>query len=180
MIASDGDIEEGVTSEASSLAGTQELGNLIVFYDDNKISIEDDTTIALSEDTAKRYEAYGWHVQVVESGEDVTDILKAVEAAKAETSRPSFILLKTVIGWPAPKKMNTFQAHGSALGAEEVAAVKEILGFNPGRVLRDRRPGARARPRGRQARAGGARGLAEDASTSGPRASPSARSCSTG
>src|SRR6478736_2725423 len=94
VVASDGDIEEGVTSEASSLAGTQELGNLIVFYDDNKISIEDDTTIALSEDTAKRYEAYGWHVQVVESGEDVTDILKAVEAAKAETSRPSFILLK--------------------------------------------------------------------------------------
>ena len=132
VIASDGDIEEGVTSEASSLAGTQELGNLIVFYDDNKISIEDDTTIALSEDTAARYEAYGWHVQVVESGEDVTDILKAVEAAKAETSRPSFILLKTVIGWPAPKKMNTYQAHGSALGAEEVAAVKEILDFNPG------------------------------------------------
>jgi transketolase len=131
VVASDGDIEEGVTSEASSLAGTQELGNLIVFYDDNKISIEDDTTIALSEDTAKRYEAYGWHVQVVESGEDVTDILKAVRAAKAETSRPSFILLKTVIGWPAPKKMNTFQAHGSALGAEEVAAVKEILDFNP-------------------------------------------------
>ena len=132
VIASDGDIEEGVTSEASSLAGTQELGNLIVFYDDNKISIEDDTTIALSEDTAARYEAYGWHVQVVESGEDVTDILKAVEAAKAETSRPSFIQLKTVIGWPAPKKMNTYQAHGSALGAEEVAAVKEILDFNPG------------------------------------------------
>ncbi len=131
VIASDGDIEEGVTSEASSLAGTQQLGNLIVFYDDNKISIEDDTTIALSEDTAKRYEAYGWHVQVVESGEDVTDILKAVEAAKAETSRPSFILLKTVIGWPAPKKMNTFQAHGSALGADEVAAVKKILDFNP-------------------------------------------------
>jgi transketolase len=132
VVASDGDIEEGVTSEASSLAGTQELGNLIVFYDDNKISIEDDTTIALSEDTAARYAAYGWHVQVIESGEDVTDILKAVEAAKAETSRPSFILLKTVIGWPAPKKMNTFQAHGSALGAEEVAAVKEILDFNPG------------------------------------------------
>ncbi len=131
VIASDGDIEEGVTSEASSLAGTQELGNLILFYDDNKISIEDDTTIALSEDTAARYAAYGWHVQVVESGEDVTDILKAVEAAKAETSRPSVIVLKTVIGWPAPKKMNTFQAHGSALGAEEVAAVKEILHFDP-------------------------------------------------
>ena len=131
VIASDGDMEEGVTSEASSLAGTQELGNLIVFYDDNKISIEDDTTIALSEDTAKRYEAYGWHVQVVGSGEDVTDILKAVEAAKAETSRPSFIQLKTVIGWPAPNKMNTFQAHGSALGADEVAAVKKILHFDP-------------------------------------------------
>ena len=131
VIASDGDIEEGVTSEASSLAGTQQLGNLIVVYDDNQISIEDDTTIALSEDTAKRYEAYGWHVQVVESGENVTGILDALDAAKAETSRPSFIVLKTVIGWPAPKKMNTCQAHGSALGAEEVAAVKKILGFDP-------------------------------------------------
>jgi transketolase len=131
VIASDGDIEEGVTSEASSLAGTQELGNLILVYDDNKISIEDDTTIALSEDTAKRYEAYGWHVQVVESGENVTGILDALEAAKAETSRPSIIVLKTVIGWPAPHKMNTFQAHGSALGADEVAAVKKILGFDP-------------------------------------------------
>jgi transketolase len=131
VIASDGDIEEGVTSEASSLAGTQQLGNLILVYDDNQISIEDDTTIALSEDTAKRYEAYGWHVQVVESGENVTGILDALAAAKAETSRPSIIVLKTVIGWPAPKKMNTFQAHGSALGAEEVAAVKKILGFDP-------------------------------------------------
>ena len=82
MIASDGDIEEGVTSEASSLAGTQQLGNLIVFYDDNQISIEDDTTIALSEDTAKRYEAYGWHVQVVESGENVTDILDAARGGQ--------------------------------------------------------------------------------------------------
>src|SRR3954471_5573780 len=131
VFASDGDMEEGVTSEASSLAGTQELGNLIVFYDHNQISIEHDTNIALSEDVPARYRAYGWHVQEVEGGEDVTDILKAVEAAKAETSRPSFILLKTVIGWPAPKKMNTYQAHGSALGAEEVAAVKEILHFNP-------------------------------------------------
>src|SRR5689334_23112427 len=132
VIASDGDIEEGVTSEASSLAGTQQLGNLVVFYDDNKISIEDDTTIALSEDTAKRYEAYGWHVQVVESGENVKGILEALEAAKAETGRPSLVLLRPIIGWPAPKKMNTFQAHGSALGADEVAAVKEILNFNPG------------------------------------------------
>ena len=131
VIASDGDIEEGVTSEASSIAGTQELGNLILIYDDNKISIEDDTTIALSEDTAMRYESYGWHVQVVESGENVSGIIDALEAAKAETSRPSIIVLKTVIGWPAPHKMNTFQAHGSALGADEVAEVKKILGFNP-------------------------------------------------
>jgi transketolase len=131
VIASDGDIEEGVTSEASSLAGRQELGNLTVIYDDNKISIEDDTNIALSEDTAKRYEAYGWHVQVVEGGEDVVAILAALEAAKAETARPSFILLRTVIGYPAPNKMNTGKAHGSALGDDEVAAVKKILGFDP-------------------------------------------------
>ncbi|HKS49891.1 MAG TPA: transketolase [Amycolatopsis sp.] len=130
VIASDGDIEEGVTSEASSIAGRQELGNLIVFYDDNKISIEDDTTIALSEDTAKRYEAYGWHVQVVEGGEDVVAIEEAIKAAKADP-RPSFILLRTIIGYPAPNKMNTGKAHGAALGAEEVAAVKEILGFDP-------------------------------------------------
>jgi transketolase len=131
VIASDGDIEEGVTSEASSLAGRQELGNLVVFYDDNKISIEDDTNIALSEDTAKRYEAYGWHVQVVEGGEDVVAIQNAVEAARAETTRPSFIVVRTVIGYPAPTKMNTGKAHGAALGADEVAAVKKILGFDP-------------------------------------------------
>ncbi|WAL63048.1 transketolase [Amycolatopsis cynarae] len=130
VIASDGDIEEGVTSEASSIAGRQELGNLIVFYDDNKISIEDDTTIALSEDTAKRYEAYGWHVQTVEGGEDVVAIQEAIAAAKADP-RPSFILLRTVIGYPAPTKMNTGKSHGAALGAEEVAAVKKILGFDP-------------------------------------------------
>jgi len=130
-IASDGDIEEGVSSEASSLAGRQELGNLVVFYDDNKIPIEDDTNIALSEDTAKRYEAYGWHVQVVDGGEDVTAILAAIEAAKAVTDRPSFILLRTVIGYPAPNKMNTGKAHGAALGDDEVAEVKKILGFPP-------------------------------------------------
>jgi transketolase len=131
VIASDGDIQEGVTAEASSLAGRQELGNLIVIYDDNKISIEDDTNIAFSEDTAKRYEAYGWHVQVVEGGEDVAAFEQAIEAAKAETTRPSFIVLRTVIGYPAPNKMNTGKAHGAALGADEVAAVKEILGFDP-------------------------------------------------
>jgi transketolase len=131
VIASDGDIEEGVTSEASSLAGTQQLGNLTVIYDKNKISIEDDTTIALSEDTAKRYEAYGWHVQIVDSGENVTGILQALDNARAETNRPSFIELRTIIGYPAPHKMNTGKAHGSALGADEVAEVKKILGFDP-------------------------------------------------
>ncbi len=131
VIASDGDIQEGVTSEASSLAGTQELGNLVVFYDDNEISIEDDTKIALSENTAARYKAYGWHVQTVNGGEDVVGILKAIKAAKAETGRPSLIVLRTVIAYPAPNKMNTGAAHGSALGAEEVAAVKEALSFDP-------------------------------------------------
>ncbi|GAA1323057.1 transketolase [Pseudonocardia xinjiangensis] len=135
VIASDGDIEEGITSEASSLAGRQQLGNLTVIYDDNKISIEDDTTIALSEDTAKRYEAYGWHVQVVEGGENVADIEAALENARAETTRPSFILLRTIIGFPAPTKMNTGKAHGSALGDEEVAKVKEILGFDPAQTF---------------------------------------------
>src|SRR5690606_26331805 len=131
VIASDGDIEEGVTSEASSLAGRQELGNLVVIYDDNKISIEDDTSIALSEDTAARSEAYGWHVQVVEGGEDVVAIEEALAQARAETGRPSLIMLRTIIGYPAPKLQNTGKAHGAALGEEEVAAVKEILGFDP-------------------------------------------------
>ncbi|RPA19692.1 transketolase [Gordonia sp. OPL2] len=131
VVASDGDIEEGVTSEASSLAGTQQLGNLILFYDDNKISIEHDTKIALSEDTAKRYEAYGWHVQVVEGGEDVVAIENAVAEAKKVTDRPSIIVLRTIIGYPAPTKMNTGAAHGAALGDDEVAATKKILGFDP-------------------------------------------------
>ncbi|MPY84275.1 MAG: transketolase [Actinophytocola sp.] len=131
VIASDGDIEEGVTSEASSLAGRQELGNLVVLYDDNQISIEDDTMIALSEDTAKRYEAYGWHVQTVEGGEDVVALEQALAAAKAETTKPSMIVLRTIIGHPAPTLANTGAAHGAALGAEEVAAIKRILGFDP-------------------------------------------------
>jgi len=135
VIASDGDIEEGITSEASSLAGTQQLGNLTLVYDDNKISIEDDTTIALSEDTAQRYAAYGWHVQVVEGGENVVGIENALKAARKETSRPSFILLRTVIGYPAPEKMNTGKAHGSALGDDEVAAVKRALGFDPDKTF---------------------------------------------
>jgi transketolase len=133
VIASDGDIQEGVTSEACSLAGTQELGNLVVVYDANEISIEDDTKIALSEDTAARYSAYNWHVQTVHGGEDVVGILAALEEARAETGRPSLIVLRTVIGYPAPNKMNTGAAHGSALGDDEVAAVKEALGFDPQR-----------------------------------------------
>ncbi|WP_406815989.1 transketolase [Mycobacterium sp. M23085] len=135
VIASDGDIEEGVTSEASSLAGVQQLGNLIVFYDHNQISIEDDTNIALCEDTAARYRAYGWHVQEVEGGENVVAIEEAIANAKAVTDRPSFISLRTIIGYPAPKLMNTGKAHGAALGDEEVAAVKEILGFDPNKTF---------------------------------------------
>lgn len=130
-IASDGDLQEGVTAEASSLAGTQKLGNLIVFWDDNRISIEDDTNIAFNEVVAARYEAYGWHVQTVESGEDVVAIEEAVRNAQQETERPSFIRVKTVIGYPAPTKMNTGGVHGAALGDDEVAATKEVLGFDP-------------------------------------------------
>ncbi|MEI7031481.1 transketolase [Streptomyces pratensis] len=137
VVASDGDLMEGVTSEASSLAGHQELGNLILFYDSNHISIEDDTDIAFSEDVAARYTSYGWHVQTVDftrTGdyvEDVDALLAAVEAAKAESDRPSLILLRTIIGWPAPTKQNSGKAHGSALGDDEVAATKKLLGFDP-------------------------------------------------
>ncbi|ART67752.1 transketolase [Mycobacterium dioxanotrophicus] len=137
VIASDGDLQEGVTSEASSLAGHQELGNLVVVYDENHISIEDDTDISFTEDVLKRYESYGWHVQRVdwtrtgEYKEDVEELHAALLAAKAETSKPSIISLRTIIGYPAPKKQNTGKIHGSALGAEEVAAVKEVLGFDP-------------------------------------------------
>ncbi len=136
-IAGDGDMQEGVTSEASSLAGHQELGNLIAIYDSNQISIEDDTNIAFTEDVKARYEAYHWHVQVVDwkkTGQYVEDIAAlndAIEAAKGETSKPSLIILKTIIGWPSPKKQNSGKIHGSALGAEELAAVKEVLGFDP-------------------------------------------------
>ena len=137
-LASDGDIEEGISSEASSLAGTQRLGNLTLIYDSNRISIEDDTNIALTEDTAARYAAYGWHVQTVDwtNGdtqyeENVTALLDAIEAAKAVTDQPSFIELRTIIAWPAPKLQGTGKSHGSALGADEVAATKKVLGFDP-------------------------------------------------
>jgi transketolase len=135
VIASDGDIEEGVTSEASSLAAVQQLGNLIVFYDHNQISIEDDTNIALCEDTAARYRAYGWHVQEVEGGENVVAIEEAIANAQAVTDRPSFISVRTIIGYPAPHLMNTGKAHGAALGDEEVAATKKALGFDPDKTF---------------------------------------------
>ncbi len=131
VVASDGDMEEGVTSEASSLAGTQQLGNLIVIWDDNKISIEHNTDIAFSEDVVARYRAYGWHVQEVQGGENVVGIEQALEEARKVTDKPSFIALRTIIGYPAPNKMNTGGVHGSALGADEVAATKKILGFDP-------------------------------------------------
>ena len=134
-IAGDGCLQEGISAEASSLAGHQKLGNLILLWDDNHISIEGDTETAVSEDTEKRYEAYGWHVQRVEPKEngdlDPAALYDAIEAAKAETERPSFIAMRSIIAWPAPNAQNTEAAHGSALGDEEVAATKRVLGFDP-------------------------------------------------
>ncbi|WP_062348542.1 transketolase [Herbidospora yilanensis] len=136
-VASEGDIEEGISHEVSALAGHQRLGNLTVVFDSNHISIEDDTQIALSEDVVARYEAYGWHTQTVDwtqTGdyvEDVAALHAALEAARAETGRPSFIRLRTIIGWPAPNKQNTGKIHGSALGADEIAATKKVLGMDP-------------------------------------------------
>ncbi|MFF8946786.1 transketolase [Streptomyces sp. NPDC014864] len=136
-IVSDGDLEEGVSAEASSLAGHQKLGNLVFLYDDNHISIEGDTATAFSEDVLKRYEAYGWHTQRVEPAEDgdidVPALYAALRAAQAETGRPSIIAMRTIIAWPAPNARNTEAAHGSALGEEEVAATKRLLGLDPER-----------------------------------------------
>lgn len=137
VIASDGDLQEGVTSEASSIAGTQELGNLVVLWDDNHISIEGDTEIAFTEDVLKRYEAYGWHVQFVdwtaggEYREDVDALHAAIEAAKAVTDKPSFIGIRTLIAWPTPNKTNDHSSHGSKLGTESVRGLKELLDFDP-------------------------------------------------
>ncbi len=137
-ICSDGDIEEGVSAEASAIAGVQELGNLTVIYDANRISIEDDTDIALGEDVGARYEAYGWHVQTVDwthdethYSEDVPALYAAIRKAHEVTDRPSFIVLRTIIAWPAPTLQNTGKSHGSALGEDEVAATKKVLGFDP-------------------------------------------------
>ncbi len=163
VIASDGDLQEGVSAEASALAGVQELGNLIVIWDDNKISIEHETDIAFGEDVLKRYEAYGWHTQRVDwvtpdgYKEDPDALLTAIENAKAETGKPSIIALSTIIGWPSPTKQNTGGVHGSALGAEEVAGLKKVLGFDPEKDF-DVAPEVlehmhRAKERGQQAQA---------------------------
>ncbi len=137
VFASDGDIEEGVSHEVSSLAAHQQLGNLILLYDDNDISIEDDTAIAKSEDVLARYAAYGWHTQRVSFRtpdgyhEDVQSLYEALLTARAHTEAPSIIALSTIIGWPAPDKQNTGEAHGSALGVPEVQATKRVLNFDP-------------------------------------------------
>ena len=137
VIAGDGDMQEGVTAEAASLAGHQQLGNLVVIYDSNQISIEDDTNISFTENLSARYESYGWHTQTVDwkkTGnyvEDLEELYSAIEAAKKVTDKPSLITLRTIIGWPSPKKQNTGKIHGSALGAEELAGLKVALGFDP-------------------------------------------------
>ncbi|MGW3956211.1 transketolase [Streptomyces sp. NPDC004752] len=134
-IAGDGCLQEGISAEASSLAGHQRLGNLILLWDDNHISIEGDTETAVSEETVKRYEAYGWHVQRVapkpDGDLDPHALYNAIEAARQVTDRPSFIAMRSIIAWPAPHAQNTEAAHGSALGEEEVAATKRVLGFDP-------------------------------------------------
>jgi len=152
VVASDGDIMEGVSHEASSLAGHQELGNLTLIYDQNHISIEDDTNISFSEDVGKRYEAYGWHVVTVDwrsswnkdssEGnasntyvEDVDALLAAIDTGKTVSDKPTLVILKTVIAWPAPGKRDTGASHGSALGEQEIAATKKLLGFDPAQTF---------------------------------------------
>ncbi|SMQ20304.1 transketolase [Streptomyces sp. Ag82_O1-12] len=167
-IVSDGDLQEGVSAEASSLAGHQKLGNLVFLYDDNHISIEGDTATAFSEDVLKRYEAYGWHVQRIEPLEDGDvdphALYAALRAAQAETARPSIIAMRTIIAWPAPNARDTEASHGSALGEDEVAATKRLLGFDPERsfevadeVLAHTR---RALDRGAEARTAWDKGIA--------------------
>jgi transketolase len=135
VICSDGDLQEGVSAEASSLAGTQELGNLNIIYDDNRISIEGDTHNAFTEDVSARYRAYGWHVidvaAALDGSVDIAALDAAMLAAKKENSKPSLIRMKSVIAWPAPKAQGTAASHGSALGAEEIAQTKVALGLNP-------------------------------------------------
>ncbi|MGW7353368.1 transketolase [Streptomyces sp. NPDC054784] len=167
--AGDGDLQEGISSEASSLAGHQKLGNLVLLWDDNHISIEGDTDVAISEDTVARYEAYGWHVQRVEpkpDGDlDPEALFAALKAAQEETERPSFVAVRSIIAWPAPNAQNTAASHGSALGADEVAATKRVLGLDPDKTFQvDDDVLAHARgavDRGRAARAAWDEGFAD-------------------
>lgn len=135
VYASDGDLEEGVSGEASSLAGLQRLGNLTIVWDDNHISIEGNTAVAFNEDVVARYEAYGWAVHRVgmapDGDVDIMGLARALESARTEQDRPTFIAMRTVIAWPAPNVQNTGKAHGAALGADEVAATKVALGLDP-------------------------------------------------
>ena len=151
-------MQEGVTSEAASLAGHQQLGNLVVIYDSNQISIEDDTNIAFTEDLTARYNSYGWHTQTVDwkkTGnyvEDVRELYEAIEKAKAVTDKPSLITLRTIIGWPSPTKQGSGKVHGSKLGAEELAGLKQVLGFDPEKTF-EVAPEVLAHTRGYQAHA---------------------------
>ena len=135
VICSDGDLQEGVSAEASSLAGTQELGNLKIIYDDNRISIEGDTHVAFTEDVSARYRAYGWNVIDVPAAKDgnvdLVQLDAAIISAKTENTKPTLIRMKSVIAWPAPNARNTAESHGSALGADEIAETKKVLGLDP-------------------------------------------------
>ena len=139
VIAGDGCLQEGVTSEASSLAGHQELSNLVVLYDDNHISIEGDTAVSFTEDVLARYASYGWnvsHVEMLSNGEiDVTSLDLAIASAVAQSEKPTLIRVRNVIGWPAPNLKNTGKIHGAALGDAEVAATKELLGLDPAKTF---------------------------------------------
>jgi len=128
-IASDGDLMEGVSAETSALAGHLGLGKLIVLFDDNRVSLASATSLTFTEDVAKRYQAYGWHIQRVDDGNDISAIDAAITTAKAEASRPSLIMVRTILGYGAPNKQGTFKAHGSPLGADEVRAAKKNLGW---------------------------------------------------
>lgn len=164
VIAGDGDMQEGVTAEAASLAGHQKLGNLVVIYDSNQISIEDDTDISFTESVNDRYKSYGWHTQTVDwkkTGnyvEDLEELYDAIQRAKAETDKPSLIILRTIIGWPSPKKQNSGKIHGSALGAEELAGLKKVLGFDPEKTF-EVAPEVISHTRGYQTRANEARAV---------------------
>ena len=187
VIASDGDLRRASPARPPRSPATRSSATSSSIYDDNQISIEDDTDIAFTEDVATRYEAYGWHVAGRSTGrttgdgyvEDVDALLAAIEAAKAVTDKPSFIVLHTIIGWPAPTKQNTGKAHGSALGDDEVAATKQLLGFDPEQTFEVERRGPRAHPRGRRARRSRARRVAARRSTPGAPPTPSAPRCST-